>query len=137
MRNIPQRRAGLTFKVQRPAIFPSPPAIVTVAAELGGGLTVAQSILGPNAPARLIAGLIEVALKPGITRVELAQRLGMPINTAMRDLKTLSTERRDGSPGLQLVAERWDTITARHLTYTLTARGVEAVNRIADSLAGA
>jgi hypothetical protein len=137
MRSIPKCRAGLTFKVQRPAVDTTTPSIVAVATKLGTGLAVAQSILGTNAPARLIAGLIEVALTPGITRIELAQRMGMPINTAMRDLKTLSTERRNGSPGLGLVAERWDTIAARHLTYTLTARGVEAVNGIADSLSRA
>jgi hypothetical protein len=104
--------------------------------QLSAGISEAQSTMGPHIPARLIASLIEVALKPGLTRVELAHSLGVPLNTAMRDLKTLSTERRNGSPGLGLVSERWDTIDARQLRYTLTLTGEEAVGRIVASLDG-
>jgi hypothetical protein len=134
MENLRQRPSVMTFRPQRPATPPAPSTVAHGLARFGAGLTEAQSILGLNAPARLIGSLIEVAMKPGITRLELAQIMGMPLNTAMRDLKTLSTEKRNGSPGLGLVSERWDFIDRRQLRYTLTPYGEEAVSRIADAM---
>lgn len=101
---------------------------------LSSALKVAQAVLGSGAPGRLICSLIEVASHPGITRAELADALGIPLNTAGRDLKTLSTEKRNGSPGLGLVSERWDCIDRRQLRYALTPYGEEAMSRIANAM---
>ena len=113
-----------------PAIEPLPHEALCSLAMLDAGLTSAQSILGRYAPARLIQTLIDVGEHPDTTRAELAGRVKMPLTTASQDLRTLSTERRSGSPGLGLVEARWDAEDVRLLRYRTTPRGEMELARL-------
>jgi DNA-binding MarR family transcriptional regulator len=113
-----------------PTIKPLEPETLRCLARLDAGLTSARSIVGRYASVRLIQTLIDVGEHPDTTRTELAGRVRMPLTTASQDLRTLSTERRDGTAGLGLIEARWDAMDVRLLRYRCTPSGQAALVRL-------
>jgi hypothetical protein len=125
-----QPRTGLPASFLLPAIEPLKPGTRRALESFEAYLVLSQQIVGKRAPGRLIQTLMDVGWNPDTTRTELAGRVGMPLTTASQDLRTLSTERRDGSPGLGLVEARWDAMDVRLLRYRCTPRGEMALARL-------
>jgi DNA-binding MarR family transcriptional regulator len=129
MRN-PMPLSGPKPLRSRPVIRPLDPKVQEVLARFATFLTAAENILGKNIPLRLIQAFIDVGEHPDTTRGEMAERVDMPETTASQDLRTLSVERRDGSPGLGLIEARWDAEDVRILRYRATPRGQVALARL-------
>jgi hypothetical protein len=129
MRNR-QPRPGLPASFLLPAIEPLKPETHRAFQAFEAYLILSQEIVGKRAPGRLIQTLMDVGWNPDTTRTELAGRVKMPLTTASQDLRTLSTERRDGSPGLGLIEARWDAMDVRLLRYRCTPKGEMALERL-------
>ena len=128
------QRSGLKPPRRPPAIKPPGPKVLAGLAALGTFLDTAESIMGKRVPLRLILCLIDVGEHPDTTRGEMAERVDMPETTASQDLRTLSVERRDGSPGLGLIEARWDAEDMRFLRYRTTPKGHMALARLSAAL---
>ena len=120
---------------RRPVIRPLDPQVLEVLVQFDTFLAVAESILGKNISLRLIQTFIDVGGHPDTTRGEMAERVDMPETTASQDLRTLSVERRDGTPGLGLIEARWDAEDMRFLRYRATPKGRMALARLNAALA--
>lgn len=135
MRNSPPRSRSRSKAFRRlPAIEPLAPKDRAALERFASVIGAAQSFLGPRAPVRLIQTLLDVGMHPDTTRCETAERVDMPDTTASQDLRTLSVELRDGSPGLGLVEARWDASDIRLLRYRTTPRGDLAAAQLNSAL---
>lgn len=83
-----------------------------------------KAALGPRTPMRLVHVLQAVALAEGpVGRREIAMAVRSCPSTAHVDLDALGDHRRDGRPAPRLIEERWDTLEAGRLVYSLTPKG--------------